>query len=270
MRNIRHLAALAGSVATVAAGALALAIPASAASTSAARVSTPAGHSAVLAPQLDSTTIVLNKVETDGADNAITFCDETNISVVAHLNPSHNDTPLGTAEIDANIDGTGRSVFVCDINTWDKNSHFGDCGTAANNTLPPGSYTFTAFFQGTGVLAKSVSNSVAVTVSEENSTLSPIPNSSLTMTYGSETADKFNFTVTPQFPNTGTAPTGKVTAFFAASGTTLCDAPLDGNGSGSCSISNNFGIDPDIQLNVGTYGIEAEYPGDGNYNGDNV
>jgi large repetitive protein len=158
-------------------------------------------------------------------------------------------------------------VFVCNIDTWDPKSHFGDCGPAANNTLPPGNYTFTAHFQGTGVLAPSDSNNVTVTVNEENSTLSPIPASSLTMTYGSETADHFNFTVSPQFANTGTAPSGTVDVFFAG-GDGLCNATLDNNGSGSCSVQSNPGVDPDIELNAGTASIEAAYSGDGNFNGD--
>src|SRR5262245_48394926 len=114
MRQIRLLAALASSAAIMAAGALALASPASAS----------AGHPAVNIPRTDPTSIVLNKVETDGADNTITFGDEADISVVAHLNPTHNDTPLGRAVIDAN--NNGNVFFVCNIDSWDPHSHFGD------------------------------------------------------------------------------------------------------------------------------------------------
>jgi len=255
MRRIRHLAALAGSAAAIAAGALALASPVSAASAS-------AEHPAVITPQLDDTSIVLNKVETDGADNVITFGDETDISVVAHLNPTHNDTPLGTANIDATNQADSQETHVCDITSWNASSHFGDCGAFANNTLTPGTYNFRAVFLGTpNVLKPSVSNNVTVTVNPENSTLSAIPAGSLTMTYGSETADSFPFTVSPQFANTGTAPSGTVSAFVAAGGG-LCDATLDNNGSGSCSLQS------DIALNAGTDTIGAFYGGDGNYNGD--
>jgi len=267
MRRIKLLAALAGSAATIAAGALAVASAASAASAS-------AGHPAVITPQLAGTSIVLNKAETDQGDNVVTFGDEGHMSVVAHLfTPGHS--ALGTAEIDAENSRNGNSFFVCNIDTWNpmaeqNGGHFGDCGPAANNTLTPATYTLTAHFQGTGVLAPSVSNSITLTVNPENSTLSPFQPGSLTMTYGSETADQFNFAVIPEFAFTGTPPSGIIDVFFAADGSELCNARLDNTGSGSCSIQNFFGVDPDIALSAGTYVVEADYPGDVNYNGDHV
>src|SRR5262249_41397115 len=73
------------------------------------------------------------------------------------------------------------------------------------------------------------------------------------------TADKFNFTVTPEFP--GDTPTGAVRLFFADSGQGLCTAVLV-NGSGSCTASD------DIGLSAGTYRIQAEYMGNGDFKPD--
>jgi hypothetical protein len=245
VRQMRLLAALAGSAAIMAAGALMLASPASAS----------AGHPAVNNPRANApTSIVLNALETDQGENLITFGDdERDMSVVAHLT-ANGHSLLGTADIRAQVDG--QSVDVCQITSWDQNSHFGDCSPPANDTVHPGTYTVTAFFQGTGVLAPSVSNSLTLNVTNEGANVSDIQDSSLSMTFGNETADKFSFTVTPQFP--GDTPTGEVKLFFADSGQGLCTATLS-NGSGSCSASDDTG------LGAGSYTIQAEYMGNGDF-----
>ena len=245
VRQMRLLAALAGSAAIMAVGALTLASPASAS----------AGHPAVNIPRANApTSIVLNALETDQGENTITFGgDERDMSVVAHLTADGHSL-LGTADIMAQVDG--QSTEVCQITSWDQTSHFGDCSPPANDTIHPGTYSVTAFFEGTGVLAPSVSNSLTLGVTNEGANLSDIQDSSLSMTFGNETADKFNFTVTPEFP--GDTPTGEVELFFADSGVGLCTAVLV-NGSGSCTTSD------DIALGAGTYRIQAEYMGNGDF-----
>ena len=153
MRQMRVLAALAGSAAIMAVGALTLASPASAS----------AEHPAVSIPRANApTSIVLNALETDQGQNTITFGhDERNMSVAAHLT-ANGHSLLGTADIRAQVDG--QSIEVCQITSWDQNSHFGDCSPPANDTIHPGTYSVTAFFEGTGILAPSVSNSLALLV----------------------------------------------------------------------------------------------------------
>jgi hypothetical protein len=192
-------------------------------------------------------------LETDQGDGTITFGgDERDMSVVAHLT-ANGHSLLGTADIRAQVDG--QSTEVCQITSWDQNSHFGDCSPPANDTIHPGTYTVTAFFEGTGILAPSRSNSLTMVVTKEGANLSDIQDSSLSMTYGSETADTFSFTVTPEFP--GDTPAGEVDVFFVDGGV-LCTAVLV-NGSGSCTVSD------DMALGAGTYRIFAEYTGNGDF-----
>jgi hypothetical protein len=253
MQRIKLMAALSCSAAIISASALALASPASASAAS------PAAH----IPQSGApTSITLGPLETDQGNNLpITFGNEAGMSAVAHLT-ANGHSLLGPADIEANVDG--QDILVCTIQTWNQTSHFGDC-SPAHDTLPPGTYTVTAFYRGTGVLAPSISNSLPLTVNPESSTLSPIQNSALSITYGSETADTFNFTVAPEFA--GDIPSGTVSVLVAG-GEGLCNATLV-NGSGSCSVqSTTAGVDSDIELNAGTVPIEAEYFGDDNFDGD--
>ncbi|HET7013881.1 MAG TPA: Ig-like domain-containing protein [Streptosporangiaceae bacterium] len=211
----------------------------------------------------------MNKTESDQGDNVVTFGDEGHMTVVAHLT-ANGHSLLGTAEIDATNPRNGNVFFVCDITSWDMTSHFGDCSPAANDTLTANNYTLTASYLGTGILAPSVSNSITLTVNPEDSELTRFNPGSLTMTYGSETADQFNFQIIREFAFTGTAPTGTIDVFFSSDGHQLCNARLDNTGSGSCSMQAAPGIDPDIGLSVGSYVVEADYPGDVNYTGDHV
>jgi hypothetical protein len=158
-------------------------------------------------------------------------------------------TPICTATLSANPDDTATATC-----------------SPTDEELPPGA-TFasvTATYSGDQNYAGSASSPWQYLTVMTGSSTTTLDQTSDAVAYGSESADSFSATVTPQ--GTGPAPSGTVSVDDAATMTNICTATLvpnpDGSATATCSPT-------DVQFPAGTAftTVAATYEGDDNYSG---
>jgi hypothetical protein len=184
--------------------------------------------------QSSSTTAISSSITPSVFGQQVTFT-----AIVAATAPGAG-TPTGTVTFVDTTSGTTLGTATLSSGT----------ATLAVSTLTVGSDTITANYGGDTNFTTSSGSTVQVV--NQSATTTALVVSAPTAVFGESVT--LTATVTPTAPGAG-APTGTVT-FIDQNDTTLGTATLDAAGQAQITVSN---------LAVGSYTIEASYPGDTNF-----